>query len=118
MSPPRKRRSSRLWQTMAAQLLASVEGKWKQENMGLLLDFKGEKAHQICSFVWADNFWIMSHFKQNLDRMLRDLVEEAEKWTLAPKPASLWWRSTYEEEERSEVLIAANGLRYEFTLEE
>ena len=33
-----------LWQMMAAQLLASVEGKWKQKNMGLLLDFQGEKG--------------------------------------------------------------------------
>ena len=29
----------RLWQLMAAQRLASVEGTWKQKNMGLLLDF-------------------------------------------------------------------------------
>ena len=35
----------------------------------------------------------------------RDLIEEAEKYDLAPKPASLWWTSTYEEEERSEVLV-------------
>ena len=46
--------ASQLWQMMAAQLLASVEEKWKQKNMGLLLDFKGEKAHQMCSFMWAD----------------------------------------------------------------
>ena len=57
-----------LWQMMAAQLHASVKGKWKQKNMGLLLDFKGEKAHQICSIMWVDNFWIMSHSKRNLER--------------------------------------------------
>ena len=68
----------RLWQMMAAQLLVSVEGTWRQKNMGLLLDFKGEKVHQICSFVWADNFWIMSHSKRNLEQMPRDLTEEAE----------------------------------------
>ena len=60
----------RLWQMMAAQLPATVEGKWKQKNLGLLLDIKGEKAHQICSFMWDDNFWIMSHSKGNLSRML------------------------------------------------
>ena len=47
-----------------------------------------EKAHQICSFMWADSFWIMSHSRRNLEQVLRDLVEEAEKWDLAPKPAA------------------------------
>ena len=53
-----------------------------------------------------------------LERMLRDLIEEVVKWDLAPTPASLWWTSTYEEEERSEVLIAANGMRYKLPSEE
>ena len=76
---------------MAAQLLASVEGKWKQKkNMGLLLDSKGQKAHQACSVMWADNFWIMSLSKRTLERMLLDLIEEVEKWDLATKLASLW----------------------------
>ena len=33
---------------------------------------------------------------------LRDLIKKR-KWDLVPEPASLWWTSTYEEEERSEV---------------
>ena len=108
----------RLWQMMAAQLLASVEGKWKQKHRGLLLDFKGEKAHQICSFMWAYHFWIMSHSKTNLEQMLRDLIEEAEKWDLAPKLAILWWTSTHEEEVRHEMIVATNGLMYKFSSEE
>ena len=55
-----------LWQIMAAQLFASVEARWTQKKMGLLLDFKGGTAHQICSFMWTDNFSIMSHAKRNL----------------------------------------------------
>ena len=86
------------------------------EKHGLLLDVKGEKVHQICSFVWATNFWIMSHSKRNLEQMLRDLIEEAEKWDLAPKTCKSVWTSTHEEEERSEVLIATNGLMYRFLL--
>ena len=94
-----------LWQMMAVQLHASVKGKWTQKNMGLLLDSKGGKAHQICSFMWADNFWILSHSKSNLEQMLRNLMEEAGKWDLVPKPASLWWTSTYEPEERCDLSI-------------
>ena len=98
----------RLWQRIAAQLLASAQEKWKQKNM----------AHQICGFVWADNFWSMSHTKRNVEQMLCDLIEEAEKWDLAPKPGSLWWTSTYLLEDRSEVFVATNGLMYKFTCEE
>ena len=46
--------------------------------MGILSDFEGEKAYQMCSFMCADNFWIMSHSEMNLVQMLQDLIEEAE----------------------------------------
>ena len=45
--------------------------------------------------MWADNFWIISHSKKHLEQMLKDLVEEAAKVDLEPKPVSLWWTSTY-----------------------
>ena len=61
---------------------------------------KREGRHQICSFVWADNFWIVSHSKENLEQMQRDFLEEADKWDLVPKPASLWWTSTCNSEEK------------------
>ena len=51
----------RLWQKMAMQLQAIVEEEWERKRMGILLDFGGEGTHQICSFMWADNFRIMSH---------------------------------------------------------
>ena len=42
-----------------------------------------------------------------LQKKLRtDAIEKAEKWDLAPKFARLWWTSTNEEEESSEVLFA------------
>ena len=84
---------------MATQLLANVEEHWTRK-MGVVLDCEGEKAHPICSFTWADNFWILSHSKSHIEPMLRVLIEEAVKWDLAPKPASLWWTSTYEPEEK------------------
>ena len=47
----------------------------------------------------------MSHSRGNLEQMLRDSIEEAEKWDLGPKNASLWWTSTYEPEESSDLSI-------------
>ena len=42
-----------LWQKMATKLLANVEEEWVRKRMGVLLDFEGEKAHQLCSIMWA-----------------------------------------------------------------
>ena len=50
--------------------------------MGVLLDLEGERALQICTFMRPKNFWIMSHSKNHLEQMLRDLIQEAEKWDL------------------------------------
>ena len=72
------------------------------EKKGVLLD-EGEGVHQICSFMWAYNFWIMSHSKAHLEQMLKDLIEEAGKMGLEPNPASLWWTSTYASEEKEDV---------------
>ena len=55
-----------------------------KEKKGILLDMEGERTHQICSFLWADNFWIMSHSKEHLEQMLRDLIEEANRWDKKP----------------------------------
>ena len=100
----------RLWQKMATQTLADVEEEWVNKRMCVLLDFEDERAHQICSFMWADNFWITSHSKENLEQMLRDLIEEAAKWDSVPKLASLWWTSSYEAVEKIDMfLITAAG---------
>ena len=90
----------RLWQKMATQISASVEEEWKKKGSDILLDLEGEAAHLICSFMWADNFWIMSHSKEKLEHVLRDLIEEASRWDLEPKRASLWRASTCDSEKK------------------
>ena len=60
-----------------------------RKNGGTRMDFEGEKAHQICSFMWVDNFWIMSHSEKNLEQMLRNMIEKVSRWDLVPKTASL-----------------------------
>ena len=80
---------------MASQILANVEEEWMKKRKGVLLEKEGEGVHQIFSFVWADNFWIMSHSKEHLEQILNDLIEEAGKVGLELKLASLWWTSTH-----------------------
>ena len=80
------------------------------------MNMEGERVHQLCSFMWADNFWIKPHSKEQLEQMLKDLIEEAGKVDLEPEPASLWWASTYASEEKDDMtLVTAKGC-YEFPL--
>ena len=48
----------RLWQKMATQILANVEEEWMKQRKGVLMDIEQEGGgeHQICSFMWANNF--------------------------------------------------------------
>ena len=96
----------RLWQKMV--ILANVEEEWMRKRSGILVDLEGEGVHQRCSFMWADNFWIMSHSEENLKHMLRDLIAEANRWDLVPKLASLWWTSTYDSEEKSDMNLGTS----------
>ena len=55
----------RLWLKMAMQILENVEPEWE--------------LRQICSFMWADTCWILSHAKTHLEQMMKDLIVEAER---------------------------------------
>ena len=62
-------------------------------------------SHQMCSFLWADNYWIMSHSKMHSEQMLKEFIEEAGRWDLEPKPASLWLSSTCAKEDKEDMMI-------------
>ena len=51
----------RMWQKMATHILANVEEEWMKQRRVVLMEVDGEGGgeHQISSFMWADNFWIM-----------------------------------------------------------
>ena len=97
---------------------ANVEEEWMRRSSGTVLDLEEDGVHQICSLMWADNFWIMSHSKENLEQMQRELTEEADKWDLVPKPASLWWTSTYDSEEKVDMNLGTTSGCYSFTFED
>ena len=44
---------------------------------------------QICSILWAENFWIMSESKTGLQRMHREFREEIVNNGMGPKVESL-----------------------------
>ena len=47
----------------------------------------------------------MSHSKEHLEHMMKELMEEAEKWDLLPKPASLWSSSTRADEVKEDMTM-------------
>ena len=83
-------------------MLANVEEEWMKQRRGVLMDIdeEGGGEHHVCSFMWADNFCIVSHSKKHLEQMLKALIEEAAKVDLESKLASLWWTSTYASDEK------------------
>ena len=71
----------RLWQKMASQIWATVEEEWMKKRKGVIVDVEGQGVHQICSLMWADNFWIMSHSEEHMEQMLLDLFKKQVKQT-------------------------------------
>ena len=69
-------------------------------------------------FMWADNFWIMFHSTEHLEQMLKYLVEEVGKVDLEPKPASLWWTSTYASEDKSDMILSTSRACYKFLFQD
>ena len=53
-------------------------------------------------FNVAHNNWILSHSKTDD----YDLIEEAERWDLEPRLASLWWTSTCADERMDDITIS------------
>ena len=103
---------------MAAFLreVAGLEGRATFENVECTFPFTRcvrqgsvqtpkEDSTKVCSLMWADNCWIPSHSKEHRELMMKELVEEARRWGLEPKPASLRCTRTYACEELENMAI-------------
>ena len=55
--------------------------------------------------------WFLD-WKSHLEKIIKDLIPEVEKWDLAPKPASLWWTSTFAFENRTDLSIDSKTGRH------
>ena len=72
--------------------------------------------------MWADNCKVKSHSKAHLEQMSKDLIQEAGRWDLEPKPAISWCTSTYDSEEKKDLMIDAetgspqNAVRRKFLI--
>ena len=51
----------------------------------------------------------MSHKKENVERMMKELVEEVERLDMEPEPTSLWRKSIDAREEKQDMVIEPAG---------
>ena len=86
--------------------------------MGVSLDLERQKTHQFCSFMWADNHWVMSHSRAHLEQVLKDLIQEARRQDFEPKPAGLLWISACDSKEKIQISIETKTGCHRFPFEE
>ena len=101
------------WLIAASALsgMASFE-RWRAVSTSIDAHGKGTKEKALFGtshrLFFVGNFWIMSHSKEHMEQMLRDLIEDANKLDLEPKPASLWWTSTHASEEPNDMMLGTS----------
>ena len=57
----------------------------------------------------AENFWTFSEDRGHLTQMVKELIEERMDFDMEPKPESLLWTSTFEEEVREDIWKGSGG---------
>ena len=88
-------------------ILCTVEEGWKKNRMDIHLYNNQGGSPKICSAVWADMSWVMSHSKVHLEAMMK-LIGKSRKMGLGTKPASLWLSSTHAGEVEDEMAMKTN----------
>ena len=76
------------------------------------------KEHIKCAALCGLTTSGSCHSKENLEQMLRNRIEEASRWDLVPKPASLWWTITYDSEEKVDMFLGTTSGCYKFRFED
>ena len=90
-------------------LIAQAEKKWKAKRWRVAFGKEGDGECFFSGMMWADNYWIFSDDKEKLTCMINDIIEEFLDLDLEPKAESLWWMSTYKEEDKSTLKMGSEG---------
>ena len=100
-----------------AREVRQVEENWVRKRMGVLFRVGGTKNTPDMQCHVGRRHLDHVPFQKSPGTDAEDLIQEAEKWDLAPKPASLWWTSTYDSEEKIDLSVSKTG-RHRFPFEE
>ena len=70
------------------------------------------------SMMWADNYWLFCHSREILVQMVNDIIEELLNLDMEPKPESLWWTSSYEEQDKLTLKVGGGGKDWDLPFRE
>ena len=79
------------------ELRAAHSPRWSLRG----LPFCGENDNEYVleGVMRADNYWLFCDHKERLVCMVNDVIEELLDLDLEPKPQSLWWTRTCQDEQ-------------------
>ena len=83
---------------IAKYVLWKAEEKWRAQ--GWLLSFGGQDDNEytLRGMMWADNYGLFSDNREKLICMVNDIIEELLDLDMERNPESLWWTSTFQDE--------------------
>ena len=85
----------------------------------VLLDVEEEGVHQICSFMWAEYFWITSHSKEHLEQMAKKIFfKKHVKWTWSPNQQVRGGQARMASEDTNDMLLGTWKGCYKFPCED
>ena len=70
------------------------------------------------AFSWTSRETEYVKYAALCGQTVRDLIEEASRWDLVLKPASLWWTSTYDSEETVDMNLGTASGCYQISFED
>ena len=79
---------------------------------------ESDNEYVLRSMMWADNNWLFCHSREILVHMVNGFVEELLNLDRNPKPESLWWTSSYEEEDKLTLQVGGGGKDWELPFRE
>ena len=116
MSSPGRRRSSQIV-AENGRVAIGKRGKSVGKGKNGRPDLEGRRKHHTLQLYVGRRLLDLVQFQQS-PQMLKVLSQEADKWDLAPKPTSLWWTSTYDSQEKTDLSIDSMTGRHRFLFED
>ena len=102
-----------LWGRVAKHVLWKAEEKRRSRGWGLSFRRQTDNVYTLRSLMWADNYWLFCHDREILVHLVNDIIEELLDLDMEPKPESLWWTSSYEEEGQITLKVTGRGKEWD-----
>ena len=94
---------------VAKYVLWKAEEKWRAKGWELPFGGQHDNEYVLRGMMWADNYWLFSDNRERLICMVSDIIEELMDLDVEPKPESLWWTSTYKDEEKNTLRVESRN---------